>query len=121
MALLPQVPRLTVNRDFRRVYRAGRSYGNRYVVLYVLPRRDDGRRLGFSVGKKVGGAVIRNLVKRRLREVSRLEQRGLRGDYDMVLLARRAAAQADFATLRRSVLDLWRRAGVWCPQTKDGE
>lgn len=121
MAPLSKLPRLTVNRDFRRVYRAGRSYSNRYVVLYVLLRHEAGRRLGFSVGKKIGGAVIRNRVKRRLREVSRLHQHSLRGDYDMVLLARRAAAEADFATLRRAVVDVWRRAGVWCPQPEDGE
>lgn len=121
MALLPKVPRLTGNRDFRRVYRAGRSYSNRCVVLYVLPRRTAGRRVGFSVSKKIGGAVVRNRVKRRLREISRVLQHGLQGDCDMVLLARRAAATAEFAVLRRAVIDVWQRAGVWHPQPEDGE
>lgn len=122
MALLPKMPRLTANRDFRRVYRAGQSYGNRWVVLYVLPRRDTSRRIGFSVGKKLGGAVVRNRVKRRLREVCRLQQHHIAGGYDMVLVARQAAVQADFAVLTRAVADVLRRAGLWCfRQKKDGE
>ena len=61
--------RLTRSADFDRVYRQGRSHGNRYLVLYVFPRSEEGEpRLGVSVSRKVGGAVDRNRVKRLLRE-----------------------------------------------------
>jgi ribonuclease P protein component len=64
--------RLSRSGDFDRVYREGRSHGNRYLVLYAFPRGegdgDDDTRLGISVSRKVGGAVERNAVKRALKE-----------------------------------------------------
>jgi ribonuclease P protein component len=61
--------RLTRSADFERVYRQGRSHGNRYLVVYAFPRTGDGEaRLGLSVSRQVGGAVDRNRVKRLLRE-----------------------------------------------------
>ena len=69
----PKRGRLSRSAEFERVYRQGRSFGNRYLVLHAFPRTDpgelsEGPRLGFSVSRKVGGAVDRNLVKRLLRE-----------------------------------------------------
>jgi ribonuclease P protein component len=64
--------RLSRSGDFDRVYRDGRSHSNRFLVLYAFPRvegsEDEETRLGVSVGRKVGGAVERNAVKRALRE-----------------------------------------------------
>jgi len=63
--------RLSRSGDFDRVYREGRSNGNRYLVLYAFPRPDDAGgevRLGISASRKVGGAVERNTVKRTLKE-----------------------------------------------------
>ena len=65
--------RLSRSAEFDRVYRQGRSFGNRWLVLHAFPRGDagelaDGPRLGLSVSRKVGGSVERNLVKRLLRE-----------------------------------------------------
>ncbi len=86
--------RLSRSGDFDRVYREGRSHGNRYLVLYAFPRERDGGeggeglRLGLSVGRKVGGAVERNKVKRSLREAFWSLAERLPEDYDFVLLAR---------------------------------
>ncbi|HEX6117433.1 MAG TPA: ribonuclease P protein component [Solirubrobacterales bacterium] len=80
--------------DFDRVYREGRSHSNRYVVLYAFPRSDDAgeaedqNRLGLSVGRKVGGAVDRNKVKRCLREAFWGLADRLPDGYDFVLVAR---------------------------------
>ena len=66
----PKRRRLSRSAEFERVYRQGRSKGNRYLVLYAFPREEerDGPRLGLSVGRRVGGAVERTRVKRVLRE-----------------------------------------------------
>lgn len=85
--------RLSRSSEFQRVYREGRSFAGRYLVLYVFKRPDDQvmdgpGRLGLSVGRKVGGAVERNRVKRVLREAfaGLEEQAGSGADY--VVIAR---------------------------------
>ena len=85
--------RLSRSGDFDRVYREGRSHSNRYVVLYAFPRSGDAEsedqtRLGLSVGRKVGGAVDRNKVKRCLREAFWGLAEDLPEGYDFVLVAR---------------------------------
>jgi ribonuclease P protein component len=83
--------RLTRSGDFDRVFRDGSSRGNRFLVLYAFPRPDAGEaaiRLGISVGRKVGGAVERNAVKRALREAFWASADALGGGNDFVLVAR---------------------------------
>ncbi len=84
--------RLSRSAEFDRVYRQGRSVANRYLVLYFFPR-DSGEppRVGLSVGRKVGGAVERNQVKRLLREACALHADGLPVGHDVVLVARAEA------------------------------
>jgi ribonuclease P protein component len=84
--------RLSRSSDFQRIYRQGSSTASRFLVLYSFRRPDemsaDGPRLGLSVSKKMGGAVVRNRVKRLLREAFGSVREQLSEDHDLVLIAR---------------------------------
>ena len=102
--------RLTRTRDFAAARRHGRSRADNLLVL--ITRRNDlaDTRFGFTVGRRVGKAVVRNRVKRRLREAARAVP--VQSGWDLILIARRDAADADFHALRHSMTGLLRRAHV---------
>lgn len=102
--------RLRKAADFQAVQRQGRSWANRLIVLRARLNGLETSRVGFSISRRVGKAVVRNRVKRRLRELAR--QIPMQGRWDMVFIARAPAAQADFQELRQAVQDLVGRAGV---------
>ena len=100
------------NKKFQAVYKSGRSYANRMVVLYVLPNNDNVRRIGFAAGKKLGCAVVRNRVKRLLRESYRLNQFKLITGVDLVLVGRQAAIKADRMAITGAFINLCNKAKI---------
>jgi ribonuclease P protein component len=89
--------RLSRSRDFDAVYRHGRSTATRYLVLYSFPRAEadgEGPRLGLAVSRKLGGAVERNRLKRRLRSAFDEVADGVAADTDFVLIARPGLGEA---------------------------
>ena len=92
--------RLTDSPEFERVYRQGTAYRGRLFSVHAFPNEHGSPRLGLSVSRKVGKAVTRNTVRRRLREVFGLCIPAVPGDLDLVVSARPAAANATFEELR---------------------
>ena len=87
------------NRTFRRIYSKGRSAVTPFLVLYCRPNRLGHNRLGVTVSTKLGGAVVRNRARRRLREVFRLAGPDLRQGYDVILVARARAVNGPYQKL----------------------
>ena len=114
----PKAARLTRATEFRRVKDRGRSWGGRFLVLGVLPdaappdAADRWARVGFITSKRVGGAVTRNRVRRRLREIVRRHRPALRAGVWLVVIARHTAAKAASAELEADWLRLARRASI---------
>jgi ribonuclease P protein component len=101
---------LTKSEQYAEVYEKGSSWANGLVVMRALPNGLAWSRYGFSVGKRLGGAVVRNRVKRRFREILRSTQ--LKPGWDIVFIARPPAAAASYAGLGKSVQALLSRAGL---------
>ena len=105
--------------DFARVRTGGRRVNGRYLSLgYVASGPEAPVRIGFSVGKRVGGAVVRNRVKRRLREAARQQVTSLAPGWDIVIAARPSAAQQPYAALDAELRELFTRATLWCEQAE---
>jgi ribonuclease P protein component len=98
--------------EFQRVRAGKRSWGHPLLVLYAAPNDGQPTRVGISVGKRVGNAVVRNRVKRRVREAVRMRYAELASGHDLVFIGRAPAAEADWPTLRVATEDLLRRARV---------
>ena len=97
---------LKKNRDFQNVYKKGKSYANRYLVMYVLENDTDRNRLGISVSKKVGNSVIRHHVTRLIRESYRLSEEHFRCGYDIVVIARTSAKDKNYHDVESALIHL---------------
>ena len=103
---------LKKNRDFKSLYRSGKSSVNPYLVIYCRKNRRQISRLGISVSTKVGKAVRRNRVRRLIREAYRLSEDRLAPGYDIVVVARVRAAGADFGQIQSALMELCGKCGL---------
>lgn len=102
---------LKLNHIFRRLY-ATQGFANSCLVLYARPNRLSGNRVGITVSKKLGGAVVRNRVRRRIREVYRLHEDQFTVGWDIVVVARSRSIIASFEKLTQAYLSLAHKAGL---------
>lgn len=100
------------NHEFRRLYARGQSKVSPYLAVYAKRRREGPRRLGITVSTKVGKAVVRNRVRRRLREAFRLNEDRFIEHADIIIVARVRAAGAAYAQLEKSLLTLAEELGL---------
>ena len=105
--------RLRKKAEFLSVQRQGRWWANSLAVIRVLPNELGANRFGFLVSRRVGEAVVRNLVKRRLKEIVRRET--LREGFDVVFIARPGLREATFKQTGDAVRNLLRRSRVALP------
>ena len=97
---------LKSNRDFQKVYKSGKSFANKYLVMYVLENGTDSNRLGISVSKKVGNSVVRHRVKRLIKESYRLHEGIFNSGLDIVIVARPGAATVGYKEVESALLHL---------------
>ena len=102
---------LKLNHIFRRLYSSA-AHANSYLVLYARKNRTTTNRVGITVSKKLGHAVVRNRVRRRLREVYRLNEAKFLPGWDIVVVARTKAIACDFSVLTKAYLSLADKAGI---------
>ena len=106
---LPRSYRVVRRSDFRRVYSRGRRAGGTHLILVALRRHDGGHRVGLSVAKAHGCAVVRNKIKRVFREAFRLERPTLPGRYDLVMIPRLRPGKYLLPQVRRELSTLLRK------------
>ncbi len=102
---------LKLNHIFQRLYRSN-GQASSYLVLYARQNRTNTNRVGITVSKKLGHAVVRNRIRRRFREAYRLNEDKFLPGWDIVIVARSRAICADFSELTKSMLKLAEKAGI---------
>jgi ribonuclease P protein component len=99
----PRAARLLKHADFERVYKQGRRHFSSHMTVFYLRQIDGGARVGFTVGRVLGGAVVRNRIKRRLREAVRLNRSMLRTPVDVVINPKKSVLTVDFPVVLEDV------------------
>jgi len=108
----PREERLTQKRQFMDIYEHGDKWVNAHFVCYAVRRAGQRRKMGLSVSRKVGGAIVRNRVKRYIREVYRTHRAQLRDDVQLVIVARHVSARLEYHECEASIRDLFRKGDM---------
>ena len=103
---------LKKTRDFHNVYENGKSYADKFLVLYVWKNESSCNRLGISCSKKIGNSVVRHRFARLVRESYRLHEEMFNSGLDIVVVARTCARDAEYSDIERSLLSLAGKARI---------
>ncbi len=102
---MKRFPSVKSNKDFQEIYKQGKSYANRKLVMYVL-KKEGRNRLGISVSRKIGNSVVRHRYTRILREIFRLNRDKILQGYDIILVVRSGIANSDYFEIQKAYLHL---------------
>ncbi len=105
---MKQTQSIKSNEDFKEIYRTGKSYANKYLIMYVKRNDTETNRIGISVSKKVGNSVIRHRITRLIRESYRLSEDSFLRGLDIVVVARAGAKEKDYSEIESALLHLMR-------------
>ena len=103
---------LKKNKDFQNVYHNGKSFANKYLVMYVLENNLSANRIGISVSKKVGNSVVRHRLTRLIREIYRLHEEMFNSGLDIVVIARVNAKSILYTDMESALLHLAKLHGI---------
>ena len=104
---------LKKNKDFQVVYRKGKSYGNKYLVMYVLENDFQRNRVGISVSKKVGNSIVRHRLTRLIRESYRLQEEHFQCGIDIVIIARANAKEKTYREIESALIHLGKLHNIY--------
>lgn len=105
--------RLTKNLEFIHVYKTGRRLSSPFFTMYIKKNDFNFSRLGVSVSKKVGKSVVRNKIKRRIKEIIRTNYDNIKKGYDIVFSVKPLSAQLDFKTMEKELKGLMKRGRIY--------
>ena len=104
---------LKKNKDFQVVYKKGKSFGNKYLVMYILPNNIGKNRIGISVSKKVGNSIVRHHLTRLIRESYRLHEEQFQCGYDAVVIARTTAKDRTYHEIESALIHLGKLHNIY--------
>ncbi|TJX13666.1 ribonuclease P protein component [Tissierella creatinini] len=98
--------RIRKNLEFKRVYSGGKNYWNRNLTLYIKKNNLDESRFGITITKKIGNAVVRNRIRRRIKEVYRLNFHKIKDGYDLVFIPKKNVQEISYKQLESAMLHI---------------
>lgn len=105
--------RLRKDIEFKRVYKYGKNYWNRYLTIYIFKNNLENSRIGFTITKKIGNAVTRNKLRRRMKEICRLNLNNIEKGYDIIIIPKKRTIYLDYKELERQMLNLFTRSKIY--------
>lgn len=112
---------LKKNKDFQVVYRNGKSYANKYLVMYVMENGLERNRIGISASKKVGNSVVRHHLARLIRENYRLLEENFQCGYDIIIVVRVSAKEITFADMKSALIHLGKLHNIYIKESDADE
>lgn len=98
--------RIRKNMEFKDIYKSGKNYWNRNLILYVRKNDLGLTRVGYTITKKIGNAVVRNKLRRKMKEIYRLNFHNIKEGYDLIFIAKRSAKDIPYKELEGSIIHI---------------
>lgn len=111
--MLEKKLRITKNADFKRIYQKGKFFSNEFFLVKLHPNRFPNNRFAVIVNKKISKkAVIRNKIKRQIREIIRINQGQLKTGFDIIVIVKKDLTRESYKNIEQNLLHLFKRAGL---------